>query len=471
MLTRQNTSDVCRMLSVPVASSRRDSGTTTRLTFIVIITASLAGCAAKSKGVFDYATASQTTTSSITAPTSDQGEQPGSKSASALLGQYKSGPGYSVEPNVANDGRFHIYQFSTKYGNYPVVGDALARKHIQELIALDKLKNRSRTDEFLGGVAASITSPMKAVSDTIGDPVGAVQKTYKNAKETLKSVERDVSKAGEFITTFGNPKKITPDRESDGFIEGMVDRPQAKRALARALKVDPYTHFRPLASELDTVASFSAAGKFSLDTAISFVPGVGSIVISSAQTLDSATRDTLDRDPESTAEINRDRLKAIGIPAASIDKLLLNDKLTPTEKTYAVGYLKALSGISGFSELAVPLGNAQSRHEAFTALQTLYLVLSHSRSEFTVAQIKIVDDIPVLVTDRGKPVALLVFDNLSWTSQTAERLARLRQQLANGNRDRQRPELRVTGSATPLAKKMLKKNKWTVRDKILSNLT
>jgi hypothetical protein len=113
--------------------------------------------------------------------------------------------------------------------------------------------------------------------------------------------------AGEYITTLGNPEKKHPDRE--------------------------------------------AVGKFGISTAASFVPGLGGTIISDIQTLDSVTKQVLNMDPDEKAAVNRERLEKLDVREEDIKGLLLNDKLTPTEKTLAVGYLDSLSGAEGLGEL------------------------------------------------------------------------------------------------------------------------
>lgn len=424
----------------------------------------LLGCAANGTDnpIFDYVAPPVQSTATTPSKTKRETEQIKAKSSTAILGNYRIGPGYTIQPQVITDGRYNTYVFETEYGNYPVIGDDLARQHIQELIALDALKKYSKAKEFVGGVGNAVVSPVKAVANTVTDPVGAAEGTYKNVERKLASVQRGLSKAGEYITTFGNPEQRRPDREDDGFLEKLVDRPKAKRRLARELMVDPYTHFVPLAAELDKVASYSTAGAFGVDRAVGFVPGAAGIAISSLQTLDSLTTQPLDMDPEETAAFNRERLEKLNVPEVTIKALLLNRNLTPTEKTLAIGYLANMPTTLGRDALASFVASRDTRHSAFAALLTLSYLSAHPFGDQEVRNVEIIDSTPVLNLGVNR-VAIVTSDDLAWTPSNADQLSRLGDAMKGSAKADMKKEIRISGNATPLAERELQRRGWVVK--------
>ena len=428
----------------------------------------LAGCTSHitEEEIFDYSSPVARAAAETPARTDRKTEKPEVALTSTPLSAYQSGPGYTIRPDVTSDGRYNTYTFATEYGIYPVTGDDLARQHIQELVALDALKKRSKTGEFVEGVGGAMVSPVRAVFTTAMDPVAASRQGYSNAQGKVKAVRRGMSEAGEYITTFGKPEKKRPDRESDGLLERVVDRPTAKRRLANELKVDPYTHFVPLADELDEVASYSAAGGFGLNTAIGFVPGVGGMIISGVQTLDSVTERTLDMDPGDTAVANRERLEKMDVEKEDIKRFLLNDKLTPTEKALAVGYLDSLSGTVGRRELLSFIAGSDTRNGAFTALQTLSYLSSRPFGDEPVSHVDIVDRTPVFTVGDGKRIALVTSDELFWTDGNADQLSRLRDGLEGGGKTK--PEIWISGGASSLAKHELQRQRWVVKTRVFA---
>jgi hypothetical protein len=424
----------------------------------------LLGCAANGTDspIFDYVAPTAQSATSVPFKPSKNTELPKNKSSAGLLGDYQAGPGYVIRPEIISDGRYNTYVFETEHGTYSLAGDDMAREHIHELIALDTLKKYSKTKEFLDGVGNAVVSPVKAVFNTVTDPVGAAGGTYKNVERKIASAQRGLSKAGEYIATIGNPEQRHPDREDDGFIEKLVDRPKAKRRLARELMVDPYTHFVPLADELDKVASYSAAGEFGVDRAVSFVPGAAGIAISSLQTLDSFATQTLDMDPEETAAFNRERLEQIKVPDATIKAVLLNSNLTPTEKTLAVGYLANIPATSGRDALASFVASRDTRHSAFATLLTLSYLSSHPFGDQEASNVEIIDNTPVVSLDANK-IAIITSDDLAWTPSNAEQLSKVGDVLKGSGKAGTKKEIRISGDATPLAKRELQRRGWVVK--------
>lgn len=389
-------------------------------------------------------------------------EQPKVQSAAALLGRYQTGIGYAVEPDVVSDGRYNIYTFTTKAGSYTVTGDGLARRHLQELMALDTLRKRSLAGAFIQGAGGAVVSPVVAVYNTVTDPVGATKAGYSNIKRRVRSVQRGVSGAGEFITTLGHPEQKRPDREDDSLIESFVGIAKAKRRLAGQLKVDPYTHYLPLASELDKVASYSAVGGFGVDKAIGFVPGVGGMVISGLGTLDSVTERTLDMDPGESAAVNRERLTTLHIPEATIKRFLLNDKLTPTEKTQAVGFLIALSSTPALNDLADFIARSDGRTSAFGALQTLAYLSFHPAGIDRIDSAQIIDGTLILGVGT-KTIAILTADELVWTARNTALMSGLDGAVVSAHGRSWQKEAHISGGASPMAVRQLQSHGWTVK--------
>ncbi len=430
----------------------------------VALLALLTGCASAGTDspVFDYAPLAAEAAAATPVKASGKTEKPKVKSAQAILGAHQTGPGYRVQPDVTSDGRYNAYIFVTERKTYSVTGDDLARQHIQELIALDMLKQYSKAKEFAGGMGNAVVRPVKAVVNTVTDPVGTAEGAYTNVKRKVASVQRGVSEAGEFVTTFGNPEQKRPDRESDSLLEKIVDRPKAKRRLARDLKVDPYTHFVPLADELDKVASYSAAGEFGIDRAVGFVPGAAGLAISGIQTLDSLTTQTLDMDPEEIAAVNRDRLEKLDVPKDIIKKLMLNDKLTPTEKTQAVGYLDSLSGTPGLTRLASFIATSDNRRDAFAALLTLGYLSMRPFGEERIGDVEIVERTPILSIGERR-VAIFSSDDLAWTASNADHLTHLIPALKSNGKGGPKKEIWISGSASRLAERELQRQGWIVK--------
>ncbi|WP_162742391.1 hypothetical protein [Nitratireductor sp. OM-1] len=423
------------------------------------------GCASTNTSdlIFDYTpTVKHASASTLTKPTSSS-EEPKAKAASTLLGPAQAGLGYSVKDSVSNDGRFNVYSFKTDYGSYSVVGDGPARKHIQELVALRKLKNYSAPKEFLTGAGKAVISPIEGVVTTVTNPVKAARVTRANVERKVGSAGRGLAQAGKIITTFKRPEKTQPDRESENLVEKIVNRPEAKRRLARELNIDPYTHFIPLSRELDKVASYSAIGSFGVDRALGFVTGEVGTIISVVGTIDSLTREAIDMAPEEVAVFNRKRLNALNVPEAIIKAFMLSDKLTPSEKSLVVGSLNNLSGTPGLDALAASVAHSNTRQDAFATLQTLAFLLRQPLGGGRPTQARVVEGVPVLTITGHGQIAIVAADKLYWTPSNAARMTSLAQILRRAEKGSAKPELWISGNASALAKRQLQRQGWVVK--------
>ena len=276
-------------------------------------------------------------------------------------------------------------------------------------------------------------------------------------------MQRGLSDAGEFVTTFGKPEKKRPERENESLLEKIADRPKEKRRLANALDVDPYTHFLPLSNQLNNVASYSAAGSFGIKRGLGFIPGAAGTVMSGLGSIDSFTNQTLDLPPDETAVVNRERLQKLNIPEDAIRRLLLTDKLTPTEKTGIVGYLSSMSGTPGLGALTLYVASSETRVAAYAAVQTVGYLATRPFVTEPISNLENVEGVPVVSLGTNKRVALFSADDLAWTPENAAQLSKLDTVLANDNNARFSQYIWISGNASPMAKRELQRLGWIVK--------
>lgn len=417
----------------------------------------LAGCSSTSTdgALFDYAmptaeTGSEPVSAAAKAPTGAL-EKPGTHTAADLLGPFQNGPGYKVADEVDSDGKYFVYHFDTDYGDYDIVSTALAEKHIHELFAMNELESWSKSERFMDSFGDAVASPVLAIYNTTAHPVGATKAVSANVSKQVASAGRTFSRAGEYITTMGHPEKTRPKRE-----------------IASTLMVDPYTHFQPLADELDEIASYSAAGSFGVDRAVGFVGGPAGTIISSVKRLDSLTEQSADMSPGDIAVANKKALLDLGVSQETIKALLLNDKLTPTEKRLAVGCLVSLKGMSGVEQLASFMATSTSRHDALEAFYTAIYFSTKPFDKDKVVSIDIVDRVPVVTTGDSK-IAVMPADELYWTAANKAQIEKINATLdAAATTGGQKREIWVSGTVSPDARRELARRQWSIREKVFS---
>ncbi|KZK84797.1 hypothetical protein PsAD13_02262 [Pseudovibrio sp. Ad13] len=376
---------------------------------------------------------------------------------------------YTISEAAPSNGRYLTFAIKTEDGAYTVQGKQFMEDHVHELNALAALREKNKAVAFARSAGTAVITPIKSVYTTVTAPVTAAKNVYGNAKGMVKSVRKGVGKAATFVKTRGNMPPETAEREEDGFISGFFGRPEAIRKLAFEMKVDPYTHFTPLRDELTELANYHAAGQFGVDQGLSFVPGVGSIIISSLKTADSLTRKTLLKTPDEMADINRERLAEAGISKESTEGVLLNAHFTPTEKTIFTGLVIEAKDLEGIEVLMMHASGAQSRPQAFSALM-LVEMLGRLHDDSKIEKVEVHHDVVVAYQADSTANIVLPYDYLSWTSYNAKTVWNVTRSLAAKDVKTRNVRFVLAGDLSENSRKALETRKWGVRRNLMADV-
>ncbi|MEM8837645.1 MAG: hypothetical protein AAGE89_06095 [Pseudomonadota bacterium] len=289
-------------------------------------------------------------------------------SASVLLGSDRRGTFYEVSEQVTSDGRFYVFHVVTDRGAYQIRGMASMRKHLQELKALDELKERSRAAEVAKGAGDTLMAPIKSAVTIVTKPMTAAKNTMGNARSAYSMAKRMGGKLKRRMGGKEAEKLTVPEREKTGFVGKMFGKTKTRIELARALEVDPYTHYLPLKGRLNQLASFHAAGEFGTRRSMFFIPGVGSMVVSGLALTKPVQKDLMEKTPRELARINRQRLRNGGYNQRHVKRFVTNPIYTPTEKTVLSELLAGLTVFEGRDALLAYLASVATRHQASSAL-------------------------------------------------------------------------------------------------------
>jgi len=127
----------------------------------------------------------------------------------------------------------------------------------------------------------------------------------------------------------------------------------------------------------------------------------------------------------------------------------------------------ALDGMGDVADRSVFVARAamtDQRHTAFFVRRWAELLASDERHRHDYDRFVSLDGYPLVLTRDGRIEMLVPIDVLSWTPTNS---AGLRQLGAERRRlfPKARAELRITGQATALAKRMLQADGWTVKER------
>ena len=225
------------------------------------------------------------------------------------------------------------------------------------------------------------------------------------------------------------------------------------RMLAKQLGVDPYTTNPALAEKLHEFARVAFLGHVGLNTLIA-VAVPASIAISGTNITHDLVYDT----PRGDLIVrNEERLRAMGVPDASLRALQRSKGFTLSVQTALVEALVRLDGVEGRPEVVALAATAATSDQAlFLARATEMLANHHANAPLASVAAK------GTVVGRERGGRVVVPGPVDWVSWHAP-LARFatREDLAAPERT-----ILLTGHATKLAREQLESLGWTVQEEV-----
>ena len=378
-------------------------------------------------------------------------EPPPSFNAAQIPGAARTGVNYSVDDRVTSDGILRVYRLKTPYGDFTVYGDEMLKLRIAELRALAALEKVSQSNTFAEALAKAGIAPIKFVGGLVTRPVDTVKNTLSGVGATFGRIGSGISNAG---------------KSPDNALESVLGVTGERRDIASAYGVDPYTDFPPLDDKLDQLSRAAALGGLTVRGALLAVPGAAGIVVSNLSTVSRVS----DLGVEDMArnftgaqilDLNRGLLGKMGVPRDLSERLLANRNYTPVDMLALVAALDSMKGVDDRAVFAARAAAADVRDIAYYfRRQSELLALEQRRHGNIVRFIALAGD-PFVELRDGRIVAITPMDSLSWTRTTAEGVAAVteaRKRIA----PKAAGEIRITGTATRLARKQLNTMGWRV---------
>ena len=374
-------------------------------------------------------------------------ETPQERSAATYLGALTEGKNYHVAARVRSDGNMLIFVVDTKYGKFQVDGVELTRVFIQELTALDELERISQSDTFAKSLGRSATAPIRYGANLVVNPVGTV-------RDSLSGVANMFDRAGASLSDPNADRATTADS-----LLGVDD---ARRELAVALGVDPYTNFPPLAQKLTDVASATAAGGLSVKAALAAIPGgVAVIAVSSVSTVQSASETLRDKTSAQIAQEVKATLLQLNVSPDTVNRFVNNRAYTPADLLITTRALAQLSAnnTEAFIDRAA---DTNSRSVAFFERRRAELMSTRSRELGGIVDFINVGGFALNRNRAGNVIALFPCDDIAWTAITERAVTAITRDLPHDGTVARNPILATNGAVTPMASREFQKLGWQV---------
>jgi len=387
------------------------------------------------------------------------------KASQVLPANVVKGPHYSVADEVKADGFFQEFRIVSDYGEIRADGRTLLKTRINEVGALARLSEVSKTEVFAKAAGGAVLNVGKGVASVVKDPEGTVKgigggvkrmgvNLGRKAKRGVDSATQD-DKKPEGEAKSGEDKAIDA---AGGAANSVLGINKSARKWAQELGVDPYTTNPILHDALAEIGKIDAAGGIVTKVVVP-IPPVVSTTASVGGLVWSA-------DPEALLKRNEASVAALGASKEVAARFFRNGNYTLTTRTRLVDALSAVKA-KGCADYVDAAAEAADEREALFFVESAELLAALHKAQPVAS---VLEDSRALVAKTGTAaVALLPFDHLRWTERVSKAAAEIAGR-ARAELGASALEIRLTGSATAAAKQGLAAAGWQVKEGVTSGL-
>ena len=345
-------------------------------------------------------------------PATDEYETPGPVNAEGFLPKSVfAGRRLFVEKTAQNNGLQNTYRIRSGTEEYEVTGNAATMQFLQELRAINELRQISTAKAFTHGLKQSAKGTYQTGKQIVRDPVTAVKKVPQGASRFFGKVKGFLSQDEEDAD-----QKSSPGETIKGFL-GVDDE---KRKLAARLGVDVYSRNQALQDELDRVAKATAGGGLAFDIGtlpVGGAAGIGLTVIGIEQTVDSLINDS---SPDSLRKWNEENLLKLGANRDLIVQFLNHPWYTLKQATTITASLdKAEINPDLFLESA---NKALTEQDGRYFENIAKLLAAYSQKVTPLQSFRLQDGLLCAVNRDGVLLVPVSLDYAIWTATVAQRV-------------------------------------------------
>lgn len=339
-------------------------------------------------------------------------ETPGPVSAEDFLPKSVfAGKKLFVEKTAENNGLQNTYRIRVGVEEYEVTGSEAVLQLLQELRAINELRQISTAKAVTRGLSQSAKATYQTGKQIVGDPIAAVKKVPQGASRFFGKVKGFLSQ----------DEEDTDRKASAGeTIRGVLGVEAEKRKLAARLGVDVYSRNQALQNELDRVASAIAAGGMVFDIGtlpIGGAVGIALTTIGIEQTVDKLINES---SPDDLRKWNEQTLSELGANGDLIAQFLTHPWYSPRQETTITAALKKTQ--------VDPNLFLEAANKALTDQDGRYfqcvaqLLAAYSQKVASLQFLRLQDGLLCAVDRDGVLVVPVSIDYAIWTATVAQRV-------------------------------------------------
>ena len=363
------------------------------------------------------------------------------------------GPHFTVDDKVPVKGFILRFTIRSPYGNFQANGLRMLPIRVNEVEALAKLEDLSKTKEFAEAAGKAIARPVTSTVNMLIHPVDTITGLPDGVARMFGRVELGGKRIYQAATTTGasGSEKVAETSKRVGMATiNVLGFEKERRDLAKSLGVDPYTTNTVLSEKLTDAAWVAFSGRFIIQTGMSILVPY-SMAMSAMTITNSSVYDTPPADI-----INNDTMifAATGASDAQVQALVQNPQYSLTTLTTLAIGLRRLEGVAGRDAVVAFAAAARTQDECRFAAGSINMLARYHEGVAPIAQVSAPG--PILGrTAAGALVLATPVDYVSWIERVG---------VAANRPDLQAPEkvFFVSGRMTPLAQKEFTKRGWKI---------
>ena len=385
--------------------------------------------------MYSFSTASQ--------PVADAQESLSVPTAKLLPAELLQGSNFTLAPATTVYRGVALYQMETEFGQSILVGRQGLLQRIDELRAIDRLREMKGSEVYKEALKNSAKAPVETVKNIADAPV-----------ETLKGIGRGL---GGFLADVGYAM-VSDDPNQEHVAKTATGFAAAKRSLAFGLGVSPYSSFQPLQDELSEVAWTAVGGGLTVSLGFKSIGGATGTALSATGTAEAMRGLVRDHSPRELQNINHDKLLAMGVKETLAEAMLDNFNYDPEEETRLIGALATMDGVAGRHLFIERAALQDQPYNARLMREWAELFASYHANVEKVKAIVMAQTAPYFVRQDGTASGVFPADYLvpdpTFEARNRASLEALRAQGFKPG------EAWITGKIDPLAKPLLKDVGW-----------
>jgi hypothetical protein len=369
-------------------------------------------------------------------------EPPVLSAATILKPEFATG----VRDPVPTYGGRNGYMIDSDAGTLEADGNAMLVRRVNEIAAIARLRDVSRSDQFKSALAAATKSPLLAAKGLVENPANTLT-------GIPKGLFKFMNRAGQSVKE--RVKGGARSEYEDSNAAQLIGFSKAKRDVALKLGVDPYSSNEALQRELNGVAWAAYAGKMTFTLATAPVGGGAGIALTATGVTTTFEQALRDQSPGDLRAANLKRLLAMGCQRELADSFLRNTAFSPSVQTALVLHLASLEGVANRSSF-IQLADEESGSEgdALFFSETARLLSQLHAGGRTLKRLDALNILPVAFGEDGNVIVALEWDYAAWT-QNAANFAALLKSAKFGKMSPTGYVIALSGEASPLMKQKL----------------